>query len=241
MKVKLEDGTEVEVADANPLAVAARELERVKGMGFDSIEAFESDRKGTIDKLNKQTTADNEMIQRQKTELGDLRKAKEGAEPPKKTDETPPKADDETDVEREDRFRKMNSSVQENLNDDEKAYAEKEFLKNYEGSTPEQRSLLKTHEGRNAFMGEVFPSKKTDDASPVGLFEKPAVPTLSIGEQVAKALREDDKGRGRRPVIPQTSGSGFTPALDVTPVSAPMPQGLGRGGVREALKFRKDK
>ena len=239
MKVKLADGTEVEVADDSSLAVAAREIETAKGLGFDSIGAMTESQSAELDAMKKRNEEDQKFIDRQKNELGDLRK-KTGTPAPDGDGDGTPEDDKETPELREERFRKQNSSVQTNLTDAERAHAEKEFLKQYEESTPEERALLKTHEGRNAFMGAVFPTKETDNASPVGLFEKPVAPKLTIGEQVAVALKKDDKGRSRRPVIPQSNGSGFTPMLDVKPVSKPAPVGAGRGGVRDALQFAKN-
>lgn len=231
MKIKLEDGTEVEVADTNPLAVAARELERVKGMGFDSIEAYETDRKAKLDKLEAQTKADNDMIQRQKTELGELRKPT--AEPPVK--ETPKDESVETPEEREARYRKSNMTLQATLTPAERAHAEKEFEKQMTELPPDERALLKTSEGRHAFFNAVFPTKKTDESSPVSLFEEEPKPVLSIAEQVAAALKKDDKGRGVRPVVPPASGSGFVPSgapAPVKPVVRPLQKS---GGVLDQI------
>ena len=228
MKVTLQDGTEVEVADDSSLAVAAREIETAKGLGYDSISAMNESRQTEIDTLKKRTEEDQKFIDRQKNELGTLRKVTD-VKPPEGGGDKPPESKDETSDEREDRFRKQNATVQTNLTDMERDHAEKEFLKQYEASSPDERSLLKTHEGRNAFMGAVFPTKETADTSPVGLFEKPAAPKLSIGEQVAEALKKDDKGRSRRPVIPQSTGSGFKP-VDTTPASRPVHSAVLRGG-----------
>lgn len=238
MKVKLADGTEVEVADTDPIAIATRELESIKGLGFDSVDAYTKSIEADRDKFKEREEDGQAFIDRQKGELGDLRKKLNKKEPIVKDGKVIlPEKDAETPEEREENYRKRNNSVQTNLTDDERSHAETEFLREYDASTPDERILLKTHEGRNAFMKAVFPTKETDEKSPISLFEKPSTPELSIGERVAKALIKDDQGRGRRPVIPQSTGSGFTPRPDVKPVSKPMQVGSGRGGIREALQF----
>lgn len=203
MKVKDANGNEVEVPDTDPVAIAARELERVKGLGFDSIESYVKTQESELEKLRKQTKSDQEFIDRQKNELGDLRKKVAPVDNPK-----PPSDAVETQEEREDRFRKLNAGIMAKLSDDEKSMADKAFLDHYNKSTPEQQSLLRTFEGRNAFIQAVVPATKGPEPG-LSLFESQQKPALSIAEQVLEALKRDDKGRGRQPAAPRSDGSGF--------------------------------
>lgn len=233
MKVISKDGTEVEIDDSSAIAVAAQELEKAKGLGFDSIGALVSQKEADNSALVKRVEDGQSFIDKQKNELGDLRKLTATSPAPK---EAPEAKAEETPDDREDRYRKQNASTRGTLTDAEREHAEKEFLKQYEESSPDERILLKTHEGRSAFMSAVFPKKQTEDASPVGLFEAPVAPKLSIGEQVMQAIRKDDEGRSRRPVIPQISGSGYNP-VNAKPVSKPVPMALARGGgIIDAMK-----
>jgi hypothetical protein len=240
MKVKLADGTEVEVDDNSDIAVAARALEQAKGLGFDSLEAYHNSLNTQVDTLTNQQKADQEFINRQKNELGELRKTKEPGEKPEekpreKTVED--KKTEETAEEREARYAKMNIALNQNLNDEQREHAETQFKEQFDKSTPQQRELLKTEEGRNAFLGLVFPDEKTEQ-TPITLFSKPKPEALSIGEQVAKALKEDDTGRSRKPVATAADGIAFkpgrkAPAKDKPKFKRPLPRS---GGVLDQIQ-----
>lgn len=243
MKIKLADGTEVEVADDSSLAVAARELEKVKALGYDSIEAYQTATDGKISKLEKHGTDNDDFINRQKTELGTLRKENdvlksgEGDASPKKEDKAEDKA--ETPEEREAKFLAENKGIQSALTDDEKAHADAEYVKAYQDSAPEMRTLLGTEEGKREFFKMVFPDKKETEQAPISLFSKPDEKKLSIGEQIRVAIEDDDAGRSRRPVIPKVGGTGFKDSkllkVDRVKRSDIRPSSRG-GGVLDTLR-----
>lgn len=235
MKVNLSDGTEVEVADDNPLAVASRELEYVKGLGFNSVAEYHSSRESEVEKLKKQTTADNEMIQRQKTELGTLRKQSDSDGTEEEEEKPTTDKGQETPEAREARYAKMNDSLQQNLTEEQQAHADEEFAKAYDEASPQDRADLMTEEGKNAFMSLVFPDKQTEK-TPISLFRKPEAKPQSVSERVKSALQENDQGRSRRPVIPQTAKSGFKPKVnEQKPVSTAVTPSR-TGGVLDALR-----
>lgn len=209
MKIKLADGTEVEVADTDPIAIAARESQKAEGLGFGSLEEYHNSLTSEVDRLKNQTASDSEFINRQKNELGELRKLKpaEEKEPEKETMKESDKQE-ETPDQREARYAELNQGVQGNLTDEQAKFANEQFVKQYNDSTPQERALLKTEEGRNAFLGLVFPDDQTSE-TPISLFTPKAKPSLTIGEQVKQALSNDDKGRGRKPVYSAANGTGF--------------------------------
>lgn len=237
MKIKLADGTEVEVADDSSVAIAARELEKAKGLGFDSIEAWQNSLQEKVAKLENQTKADQEFIDRQKNELGELRKVtKPTEEKPTEKEKTVEEKQAETAEEREARYAEMNSSVHDNLTEDQMKHAEEEFKKQYAESTPQERALLKSEEGRNAFLGLVFPEEETS-GNPVSLFTPKSQPSLSIGEQVKLALSKDPSGTSRQPAMHRGSGSGYN--ADRKPPEHKKVQMVplrSSGGVLDAMK-----
>lgn len=244
MKIKLADGNEVEVADDSPLAVAARELETVQKLGYDSIEAYQKAKEEESEKLKKHNADNDEFINRQKTELGDLRKEKESLSAKldefEKSKTKEPKVDDKTETpeQREERFRVENQSIQSALNDEERKYADEEFRKQYSEASPEVKTLLNSEEGKREFLNMVFPDREDAKKAPVTLFSKPEEKALSTAELVRRALEKDDAGRSRKPIIPNSRGSAYKPKGNdkANEKSKPqVPLSVRSGGVLDAV------
>jgi hypothetical protein len=246
MKITLADGTEVEVAEDHPLAVAARELDRVKALGYDSIEAYQKDYDDKVKKLEKHNEDNDAFINRQKNTIGDLRKELESKGVKKEVEEEEDEVKEETSTEREARFRAENDKIRDALTEDESAHADKEFAKAYKDAAPDKRALLNTEEGKREFLKLIFPEREeVNKETPISLFSKPDAPKLSIGEQVRKALQEDDEGRSRRPVIGKAGGSGYNPdrkkiAEDLKKVKKPIQTGGGVIGAVTQLEQQGD-
>jgi len=198
--------------------VQAKEQEKEEALNSKTDEWTE-----TAGKLQKQIEESQKLIQRQGNELGVLRKANGGKV------ETDASNEENLTDERETKFKESNIAREAALSAEQQTKLEEA----YKNISPENKSLIKTEEGRHEFMNAVLGGKEA--VADTFIRPKPEK-KLSIQEQIKIALGQVESGAQPKPNR-SASGVAFSKtAQKEEKKPSPTMSSVKTGDIRSMLK-----